>query len=121
MKICNKCNTLVKDDELLCPNCGYNMLNDYISINNKNRCAIIGFILSFLFPPMGLILSIIGLCKVKKYQHGKGFAIAGIVISIIMIVLIILMLIFLYELLYIILISFFEGMESGEEIESLLI
>ena len=51
--------------------------------NNKktNTYAIVGFICSFFVPILGLIFSIIGLNKVKEYNDGKGFSIAGIIIS----------------------------------------
>lgn len=44
---------------------------------------ITGFVLSFLLPIIGLILCIIGLVKLNKEENkeGKGFAIAGIIIS----------------------------------------
>ena len=50
--------------------------------NNKNQTInIVGFILSFIMPLIGLIVSIIGISKSKKTGVGKGFSIAGIVIS----------------------------------------
>ncbi|KAA8819904.1 hypothetical protein CSQ85_04270 [Bifidobacterium rousetti] len=52
-----------------------------------NVCAIIGFILAFLFSLIGLILSIVGLNQIKRtHEKGRGLAIAGIIISIIMMV-----------------------------------
>lgn len=52
-----------------------------------NVCAIIGFILAFLFALIGLILSIIGLNQIKRtHEKGRGLAIAGIIISIIMMI-----------------------------------
>lgn len=48
----------------------------------KNTMSIVGFILAFIAPPIGFILSIIGLSKAKALQAGKGLAIAGIIISI---------------------------------------
>ena len=50
-----------------------------------NGLSIAGFILAFLAPLIGLILSIFGLVQAKKRnQKGRGLAIAGIVISIIL-------------------------------------
>jgi len=55
---------------------------------NKNGYALAGFVLSFfgvigwLFSLLGLIFSIMGLVKSKQVQVGKGFGIAGIVISV---------------------------------------
>ena len=44
--------------------------------------AIAGLILSFLFAPLGAILSIIALVQIKNnpYLEGKGIAIAGFVL-----------------------------------------
>ena len=51
---------------------------------STNGCAIAGFVLTFIIPPLGLILSIIGAAKAKKHGSGKGLAVAGIVINILM-------------------------------------
>ncbi|MDE7071171.1 MAG: hypothetical protein K2O86_04290 [Clostridia bacterium] len=60
-----------------------------IEQRKSNALAIIGFVLSFLgaYSIFGLILSIVGLIKSKNLDgKGKGFSIAGIVISLLMIV-----------------------------------
>lgn len=48
-----------------------------------NVNAIIGFVtsLSLSFYPVGLVFSILGLIDAKKTNHGKGLAIAGIIIA----------------------------------------
>lgn len=52
------------------------------TVAGTNQLAIAGFVLSFLFVPLGLILSIIALIQIKKSrQAGKGLAIAGIAVS----------------------------------------
>lgn len=48
-----------------------------------NTVAVLGFIFSFIFSILGLILSIIGLRKSKQLNSGEGLSIAGIIISII--------------------------------------
>ena len=56
----------------------------YSSMENRpyNALAIIGFICSFIFGTVGLILSIISLVQIKQHaQQGKGLAIAGVVIG----------------------------------------
>ena len=59
---------------------GYEVHNN--ESNSNNSLAITGFILSFFIPLAGLIVSIFGLRKAKEmHNNGKGFAIAGIVIS----------------------------------------
>ncbi len=53
-----------------------------------NDLAIAGFVLAFIFAPLGLIFSILGLKKAKKSGgSGSGLAVAGLVISIVTIVL----------------------------------
>ena len=50
--------------------------------------AIAGFIVSFFVPVLGLIFSIIGLNKANQLNgSGKGFAKAGLILSIVWIVL----------------------------------
>lgn len=53
-------------------------------MGNTNVLAIVGFALSFLLAPIGLILSIIAIVQVKKKQQkGMGLAIAGVIISVV--------------------------------------
>ena len=49
-----------------------------------NTCCFLGFIFAFVFAFVGLILSCMGLSQVKNNptEKGKGFAIAGVVLSI---------------------------------------
>ena len=50
--------------------------------NENNTMSIIGFILSFIIPVVGLILSIIGLSKSKELNNkGKSLSIIGIILS----------------------------------------
>lgn len=54
--------------------------------NNKvqltNTMALVGFVMSFFNGLVGLILSIIGMSQIKKTgEPGKGYALAGIIIS----------------------------------------
>ena len=54
--------------------------------NNKvqltNTMAIVGFVMSFFSGLIGLIFSIIGMSQIKKTgEPGKGYALAGIIIS----------------------------------------
>lgn len=65
-----------------------NQGNDNLSnspVNSKtNVLSIVGLILAFFVPLVGLICSIIGLVQAKKKgEKGKGFAIAGIITSVI--------------------------------------
>jgi hypothetical protein len=49
--------------------------------------AILGFIFTFLFAPIGFIFSLIGLSQISKdpAQNGKGLALAGAIISLLLI------------------------------------
>ena len=51
--------------------------------SEANGMAITGFVLSFLFPLLGLIFSIVGLNKANQRpdRKGHGLALAGIIIS----------------------------------------
>lgn len=47
-----------------------------------NVLCIVGFVLAFIVPPVGLILSIIAIVQINKtFEKSKGLAIAGIVIG----------------------------------------
>ena len=55
--------------------------------SGTNSMVIVGFILAFLLPLVGLILSILGLSKVKQTgEKGRNLAIGGIAVSIAMMV-----------------------------------
>lgn len=101
MSYCSKCGAQVNDDATYCHKCGSPLENNspggqnpwYIkpveptrNNNGMNRFAILGFIFSmcsfFISPALGLVFSIIGLIQTKKNKaRGKGFAIAGIIVS----------------------------------------
>lgn len=50
-----------------------------------NTLAIVGFVSSFIIQIVGLIVSIVALVKINKTgEKGKGFAIAGIIISVVL-------------------------------------
>lgn len=52
------------------------------SVSKLNAMALAGFIVSFFFGLVGLILSIIGFHQTRvRGERGKGFAIAGIVLG----------------------------------------
>ena len=101
---CPNCGNILNDNTTMCPKCGMqitqsnmtnsmnnmntsgsmntmNTMNTAPSSNGENNIAIAGFILSFIIPIIGLILSIIGLKKSKETNNGRGLSIAGIVIS----------------------------------------
>lgn len=60
-----------------------------------NIMSIIGFVLSFVFAPVGLVLSIVALVQINKSgEQGKPLAIAGIVVGAVITVLVILFIVF---------------------------
>ena len=51
-------------------------------VDRWNGLCIAGFVLAFIIPPVGLILSVIALVQINKsHEKSKGLTIAGIVIS----------------------------------------
>lgn len=87
---CKNCGKEINDGAVVCPNCGVateNMVKASAPAApaQKNTMALVGFILALLgFNLIALILSIVGLTNCKKPEFngdGKGFAIAGIIIS----------------------------------------
>lgn len=81
---CKNCGKEVDDNAVVCPHCGVQLaqMDSNKSSNENCTMAIVGFILSFFISIAGLICSIIGYKKCKDENlNGKGFAIAGIIIS----------------------------------------
>ena len=86
---CKNCGKEIDDNAAVCPNCGVateNMTKNTAPVPaQKNSMALASFILALLgFNLVSLILSIVGLSYSKKPEYagdGKGFAIAGIIIS----------------------------------------
>lgn len=86
-KYCTNCGKKMDSDATFCVECGtfnkgeykYDFAGEEYTFN---QLAVSGLILSFLIPPIGLIVSIIGLVRSKNLNGaGKGPAIAGIIIS----------------------------------------
>ena len=52
---------------------------------NLSALAVVGFVFAFLFAPLGLILSLIALHRIKKNSNlrGRALALAGFILSII--------------------------------------
>ena len=89
--VCPRCGTSLKNNKFVSEDNQYRRSNSYSStsdINNDKRkssegessfdtFAIVGFILTFFLPIVGLIFSISGLKSTKN----KGFAIAGVILN----------------------------------------
>ena len=97
-KFCISCGKELPEGAVACPNCGASQNANpqpQVVANNAqqsgtNGLAIAGFIVSLVSlvlccgsaSVISLVLSIIGSVKAKNYDgNGKGFAIAGIIIS----------------------------------------
>lgn len=81
---CPKCGKEIMDEAVICPHCGCATKAGTNSVGERktNIFAIVGFIFSFLFAIVGLVLSIIGYKKAPEYNNsGKNLALAGIIIS----------------------------------------
>ena len=82
---CNNCGSQIDDNAVVCIHCGAatpNAQQQEPATKQSNTIALVGFILSFFVALAGLICSIIGLKRAPEYNgNGKGFAIAGIIIS----------------------------------------
>ena len=81
---CPKCGKDIRDDSAFCPFCGAQV---GIPVQQQqvrtNAVAIVGFLLAFLFSPVGFICSIIGAVHAKNCGgSGKGLAIAGVIVSV---------------------------------------
>ena len=107
MKYCTKCGAQLADDDDYCYFCGakfeeikqeepkeqptfqdQSYYEDRYYGQRPNTVALLGFVFAFLSPIVGLILSIIGLKKAKEFNGlGKGYAIAGIIISVVSMIL----------------------------------
>lgn len=89
MKYCGECGQKLNEKENFCSDCGHN-IKDSKTITNQNKTnqpSLIGFICSFFLTVTPIILCIVGLVQTKQSKEdGKGFAIAGLIISVIKII-----------------------------------
>ena len=95
---CKHCGHEVNEKAIICPNCGI-ATDNYTAVSKPAAsqtkfnglalagmiCAIAGIIggdyLICLPSLVGLILSIVGMVKVKEYKSGFGFALTGIIVG----------------------------------------
>ena len=88
-KYCRNCGAQLKSDYKACAKCG-TFVEEKKNYDENNYFSISGFILSIvssvlccgIFNLISLSLCIAGLITSNTYKNGKGFAIAGIIISI---------------------------------------
>jgi hypothetical protein len=59
-----------------------------------NTMAILGLVFAFVFSPLGIVFSALGLSQIKQHREGgRGLALAGLILSIVFVVLGVLMLV----------------------------
>lgn len=92
---CNNCGKEIDDNAFVCPHCGVKTVsqrNEIVLVEDKkvNGLGIAGFVVSLvslllgfymICSIVGLVLSIVGVCRRKKYTSCNGLAIAGLVIG----------------------------------------
>lgn len=81
MKYCSHCGKEVADDAFVCPGCGCKIGGK--SESSLSGMSIAGFVLAFLMPVIGLILSIVAHNGAKRDDDERSarFSKAGIIIS----------------------------------------
>ena len=91
---CEKCGEKNKNESKYCVKCGASLTGkvkivDNNELNNIKIISILSLVCAFLVFPVGIVLSIIGLVKAKKYQKQTGekvgykaFSIAALIVSI---------------------------------------
>ena len=114
---CKHCGHEVNDNALICPNCGiatdnYTAVSKPVTAQQKTNgfalagmiCVIVGLVggdYLFCLPSIvGLILSIVGMVKVKEYGTGSGYALTGIIIGAISLVIWLIVWVFLGAIWY---------------------
>ncbi len=108
MVLCSHCNCAIPDNALYCPNCGASRI-DAVTVSDppalnqapkpaaepvreekpvpkrdSNGYAIAGVILAFIFPPVGFILSILGIVFARKGRYKDPLlwlAIVGLILN----------------------------------------
>lgn len=106
MKYCSNCGKEVDDKAVICPNCGCR-IDDFSARTSLSTLSIIGFIFAFLFPLVGLIISIIAHSNAKKEfdERSRRFSKAGIIIAVCIMA-------FIFILYFIIFLSVFASMAA---------
>jgi hypothetical protein len=62
-----------------------------------NTMAILGLVFAFIFQPLGIIFSAIGLSQIKKsHEKGRGLALTGLILSIVFLILGLVLLFFVF-------------------------
>ena len=77
-----------------------------------NTMAILGLIFAFVFSPLGIVFSAIGLSQIKKRREGgRGLAIAGLIVSIVFLLISLVLIVFVFA-------AVNEAVETAEQTEA---
>lgn len=87
---CQSCGQEISDSAVICIHCGASVYPK----KQQNEKPILGFILSFFLPLVGLIVSSVEYKKAKKSGGEPTYAFAGIIIGIVLTVISLFVLIF---------------------------
>lgn len=113
MKFCKSCGAELVDDAVVCPKCGVAVEEVALAPTKHNVCGIISFVCAMLgiivswfttlvggiFTFAAFVLGIVGIVLAKKKNEKKGFAVAGLVLSLLNVILIIVLIVVLAALL----------------------
>ena len=89
MKYCSYCGAEMDNDAEICIKCGCPDRSAQLTCGNTvsnswSTLSIVGFVFSFLTINVGFILSLIAYLRTKRTgQKGRGFAVAGIIITVV--------------------------------------
>ena len=105
MKFCQICGAEIVDQAVICPNCG-----SPVAPQKHNKMGIASFVLALvgivtsyitaiasisgLCNLLAIIFGIIGIVQAKRNNEKKGFAVAGLIISLLGVILFVMFLIF---------------------------
>lgn len=95
MKYCSHCGAELVDDAVVCPKCGCAVDGTQSPVQNTktnqsvSTLSIVGLVFAFLWPLIGLIISIIAKNNAKSIDDTKSYSYAktGMIISIVLLVL----------------------------------
>ena len=113
MKFCKSCGAELVDDAVVCPKCGVAVEEIAVAPTKHNVigivsfvCALVGIAVSWFLSWLGgllnfaaFVLGIVGIVMAKKKNEKKGFAVAGLVLSLLGVILVIVLIIVLAALL----------------------
>ena len=125
MIYCSECGKQIDENQSSCPNCGV-LLNNHIFVQSpkavqstdiveNGSIAICAMIFSFLFPPIGIVLGILGLNK-QRNKTNLNLCKAAIIISFILTIVYVIILVNLIPFLA----DTADSLEKGNRLKNIL-